>query len=81
MIAITDFVLSDRSPIALRSSTSTLPPLARSEVMLKTFISCYRTPGPQKGFERVSEGVSEGVSEAFSKGSGRVLEGSSADPF
>ena len=42
---------------------------------LKTFISCYRTPGPQKGFRRVSEGVSGGDSEGFSKGFRRVLEG------
>ena len=41
----------------------------------KTFISCYRTPGPQKGFRRVSERVSEGVSEGFSEGFRRVLEG------
>ena len=31
--------------------------------------SCYRIPGPQKGFRRVSEGVSEGVFEGFLKGS------------
>ena len=46
-----------------------------------TFISCYRTPGPQKGFRRVSEGVFEGVSEGvfegFLKGFRRVSEGSS----
>ena len=42
---------------------------------VKTFISCYRTPGPQKGFRRGLEGVSEGVSEGFSKGSRRALEG------
>ena len=39
-----------------------------TEATLKTFISCYRTPGPQKGFRRVLEGVSEGVPEGFSKG-------------
>ena len=46
---------------------------------VKTFISCYRFLGPQKGFRRVSEGVSgevsEGVSGGFSKGFRRVLEG------
>ena len=46
---------------------------------VKTFISCCRTPRPQKGFRRVSEGfekgVSEGVSEGFSKVFRRVLEG------
>ena len=39
--------------------------------MFKTFISCYRTPRPRKGFRRVPEGVLEGVSE----GSLKVLEG------
>ena len=43
--------------------------------MVKTFISCYRTPRPWKGFRGVSERVSEGLSEAFSKGFRRVLEG------
>ena len=41
------------------------------ECIVKTFISCYRTPGPRKG----SEGVFEGVSEGFLKGFRRVLEG------
>ena len=35
---------------------------------LKTFISCYRTPRPQKGSWRVPEGVSERVSEGVSEG-------------
>ena len=48
---------------------------------VKTFISCYRTPGPQKGCRRVSEGVPEGVSEGLSKGFRRVLEGVSRGPF
>ena len=48
---------------------------------VKTFIFCYRTPGPQKGFRRVSQGASEGVSEGFSKGFRRASEGSSAHPF
>ena len=47
----------------------------------ETFTSCYRTPGPQKGFGRVSERVSEGVSEGFLKGFRLVLEESSADRF
>ena len=47
----------------------------------KTFISCYRTPAPQKGFRRGSEGVSEGFSEGLSKGLRRVLEGVSRGPF
>ena len=38
---------------------------------VKTFISCCRTPGPQKGCRRASEGESEG----FPKGFRRVLEG------
>ena len=29
------------------------------------FHSCYRTPGPQRGFRRVSEGVCAGVPEGF----------------
>ena len=57
--------------------------------MVKTFISCYRNAGPQKGFRRVSEGVpervSEGVSERVSEvsltGFRRVLEGVSRGPF
>ena len=59
------------------------PPL--HNIRIKTFISCYRTPGPHKGFRRVSEGfsegVSEGVSEGFSKGFRRVSEGVSRGPF
>ena len=38
---------------------------------VKTFISFYRTPGPQKvlkGFWRVFWGISEGVSEGVLKG-------------
>ena len=46
---------------------------------VKTFISCYRTPRPRKGFRRVLEGVLEGVSqgvlEGVSEGSLKVLEG------
>ena len=51
---------------------STFPEGHKARV--KTFISCYRTPGPQKGFRR---GVSEGVPKGFSKGFRRVLEGKS----
>ena len=40
----------------------------RDTISFKTFISCYRTPGPWKGFGRVSEGVSEGVFEGVSEG-------------
>ena len=41
-------------------------PYSNSVLKLKTFISCYRTPRPEKGFWRFSEGVFEGVSEGFS---------------
>ena len=48
----------------------------------KTFISCYRTPRPWKGFRRVSEGVSERSLEGSLKGFKKVLEGVLAeDPF
>ena len=50
-------------------------PWGTFKTSLKTFISCYRTPGPRKGFGRVSEGFQKGslkgfrkVSEGFSKG-------------
>ena len=61
------------SPLALFKAIFTLK--------VKTFISCYRTPGPRKGFRRSSEGVSEGVSEGFLKGFCRVLEGVSRGPL
>ena len=37
-------------------------------VLVKTFISCYRTPGPQKGFRRVSEGFQKGSLKGSLKG-------------
>ena len=40
----------------------------RASLKVKTFISCYRTPGPRKGFRRVSEGVSEGSLKGFRRG-------------
>ena len=46
---------------------------------LKTFIPCYRTPGPQKGFRRVSQGVSDGVSEGGFEGVKK--KGSAEGPF
>ena len=52
------------------------PDTRPSHASVKTFVSCYRTPGPQKGFRRGFEGVSEGVSEGFSK----VLEGCQKGP-
>ena len=52
-----------------------------SRFLVKTFIYCYRTPGPQKGSRRVSGGVPEEVSEGFSKGFRRVSEGVSLGPF
>ena len=39
-----------------------------SEPTLKTFISCYITPGPQKGFWRGFWRVSEGSLKAFWRG-------------
>ena len=69
--------------LANRSSDSASQKFRRDTfrvTRVTTSISCYRTPGPQKGFRRVSEGVpegvSEGVSEGFFKGSRRVSEGS-----
>ena len=53
----------------------------QSRACIKTFVSCYRTPGPRKGFRRVSEGVSEGVSELFLKGFRRVFDGISRGPL
>ena len=41
---------------------------------ITTFISCYRTPGPQKGFRRVSEFL-KGSLKGSLKGFRRVLEG------
>ena len=51
----------------------------QSNFWIKTFISCYRTPGPRKGFRRVSEGVSEGSLKVLTAGFHRfqVFRGSS----
>ena len=45
------------------------------------FHSCYRTPGTQKGFRRVSKQVSEGVSEGFFKGFEGFFKGSAEGHF
>ena len=52
----------NRSPRNQRQHTShkAFPPYEAPSLKTKIFISCYRTPGPRKGFRRVSEGVSEG---------------------
>ena len=47
----------------------------------KTFVSCYRTPGPQKGSRKVSEGVSEGISQGLSKGFRRGQPRTLLKPF
>ena len=50
------------------AETFLFPIFPQCQTSGQDFRSCYRTPGPQKGFRRVSEAVSEGVFEGFSKG-------------
>ena len=40
----------------------------RKRTKPQDFHSCYRTPGPQKGFTRVLEEVSEGFLKGFRRG-------------
>ena len=66
-------VLGCHSENEISNSENGISNISRNSPRVKTFISCYRTPGPQKGFRRVAEGVSEGFSKGFRRGQLRTL--------